>query len=251
MQRPSNSLDRFRAEPQATWSHINSYPPVLPTPVPPAQGIPRLPPGVSWTFSQTVSEYLPLCLCPPLYNIGFLTFVFSTCVIGLHHLQALSFPSVHLCFLFSLSLLLSLMVSGSLCVSLSLFLSLLSLPSTYFQLCVSLSICLCLPISFSLCLCISASLPSLSLQFSFPSPAHPTPQGSAEEPTLGPTCFPPPEQHGGQEIEAAVPVCPSSPAPIPRQPVPGANSHGGLYLIRLICSPRAGQSWRKPQWGTE
>lgn len=26
VQRPSNSLGRFRAEPQATWFHINSYP---------------------------------------------------------------------------------------------------------------------------------------------------------------------------------------------------------------------------------
>lgn len=31
----------------------------------------------------------------------------------------------------------------------------------------------------------------------------------------------------------------------------GANSHSRHHLIRLICCPRAGQSWRKPQWGTE
>jgi hypothetical protein len=36
--------------------------------------------------------------------------------------------------------------------------------------------------------------------------------------------------------------------PTPRQPVTaGANSHSRLHLIRLICCPRAGWSWRKPQ----
>lgn len=58
----------------------------------------------------------------------------------------------------------------------------------------------------------------------------------------------PPLTYGGQEVEA--PSLCASPT-LPPNPKTacycGTNSHSRLHLIRLICCPRAGQSWRKPQ----
>lgn len=58
----------------------------------------------------------------------------------------------------------------------------------------------------------------------------------------------PPLMYGGQQVEA-LSLC-ASPT-LPPNPKTacycGTNSHSRLHLIRLICCPRAGQSWRKPQ----
>lgn len=159
MQRPRDSLrvllSRLRAEPQAPWVHINLHSLVPPTPVPPAQGVPRQPRAISWTSSQT------LYLCPPLYNISFV----STCVVGLYHFHVLSVPSV--CLSFSLPIYLFNCLWLSLCLYPPLSVSpffLCPLPpssSVFF------SVYLFVSPDFHLSLLLSCS--SLILQFSFPS----------------------------------------------------------------------------------
>lgn len=183
-----------------------------PTPVPPAQGVPRLPRGISWTASHTLS--LNISVSVLLSTASALSApVLLASVIFRFYLSLLSVSISP-----SLCLSISLIVSGSLCVSIPISRSLLSfcalflLPALYF----SLFISPCLWISISLCCCLTLLYP-----FNFPSLPlpYPTLQGLSLEPTPGPTYFPPPEQHGGQEVEATVPGCPPAPPPIPRQPV--------------------------------
>lgn len=136
------------------------------------------------------------------------------------------------------------------CCWLSWHLSLLPVPS----LCLPPAVSLFLPKSLHSHLSVScslASLPSLALQF-FPSPTLSHSSGTHRATNPGSHLFPASKAAWWQQVEAAVPGCPPSPAPHPKTACyRGANSHSLLHLIRLICCPRAGRSWRKPQWGTE
>lgn len=62
-----------------------------------------------------------------------------------------------------------------------------------------------------------------------------TPQGLAEQPSPG---FPPSQQHGGQEVEAAVPGC-----PLPRPP----SQHSLLPRSQQPLSPPSDKTYLLPQ----
>lgn len=159
MQRPSNSLEvplsRLRAEPQATWVHINPNPPIPPTPAPPP----------TWGLMDFLldSEYLSLspslqhhlCLPPQFLHtcpwlLSFSGFIFP--------LLSISVCLHSLCLSLYLSLTVSLFPFCALCLlpALCLFLSL------FISLYLSISIYLC----FCLSLCLSPfSIPSILLPF--------------------------------------------------------------------------------------
>lgn len=244
-------LSKLRAEPQATWVHIN------PHPLPPHPGTicPGHTPGCylgSHGLPLRLSVSESLSLSPSLHHL-FLPSQFLHLYPWPLSLSGFTFPLLSISTCLPLSLPLFLSVRN--CLRLSLCISHPSVSHSF--------LCpLSPPSSRSLSLCLSASPHShlsvslpLSLLYPFNPPSLPPPyptQGSTEEPAPSPTCFPPPTPHGGREVEAAVPGCPPpSPAPHPKTACyhRGANSHTGLHLIRLICCPRAGRSWRKPQVG--
>lgn len=221
------------------------HPPVPHTPA----GLTRI---ATWV-SDSVTEYL--CLYAPLFTWSLSHFLVSPSVSLVSIISRfLHLLSVHLCLSFSLpfSIYLYLTISGSLWMCLPFFLYPLfalfhfSVSSSFYvapSLCllVSISLCVSLFLSVSLHLCLPVSIPSLTHPILLLEVSQRTNPGYH-------LSFPPPRQYGGQEVKATVS---GSPPTLPPNPKTAcyccANSHSRLHLIRLICCPRAGQSWRKPQ----
>lgn len=257
-----NRTRRWHRGPVALWRSLSGHRPhgftSVHTPSPPTHPGTTYPghmPGCYLGSHDFLSNSLSLnlCLCPPLLCIIFVSLLsFSTCVLGLCRFQVLSCtfcPSLPVSL--SLSLCLPFTVSGPLCASLTLCLSFLSVPS------LSPSSSTSLSVSFSIYLHLVIPI-SLPLSLLYPS-LLPFPHLillkdlQRNQPLVPPVSRLQSRMASKKLRPPSLGAPPSSAPPQPKTACyhRGANSHAGLHLIRLICCPRAGQSWRKPQRGAE